>query len=200
MAGMVGVGAVGADVVPVEVEAALLRTAYLLTGDRRAAEELLTDALADAWRSRHRTAAGDGAVATVRRALVRRSLRRPARTRPSAPGWTAENAGVPPAGLPEEVRTTLLGLPARARAALVLRLHDELTETETAEALGCSPAAVAALTGVGTAALLPVVAGAPPPLGSPPLPTPAPAPPAPSASPPEGGAPGDPDAIYRRPS
>ncbi len=184
-------GAIDVGTLPAAAEAALLRTAYLLTGDPRAAEELLTGALAEAaarrpWR-RHgrRPTSDDGPDAVVRRALVRRSLRRPART---------VHAGVPaPTGGTEELRTGLLGLDPRTRAALVLRLHDGLTEAEAAEALGCSPGAVAALTAAGTAALRGVV------------PAPGPAPAALTTADGDDGDGGDdgdddPDALYRRPS
>ena len=48
-------GTVDFDAFVADAEAALLRIACLLTGDRRAAEDLLSDALADAhrrWRRR----------------------------------------------------------------------------------------------------------------------------------------------------
>jgi len=181
MAGTVDVGTLSAA-----AEAALLRTAYLLTGDPRAAEELLTGALADAAAGRpwRRPATGDGPGAVVRRALVRRSLRRP-----DSPAGTAAADPAPGDGT-DQLRSGLLGLDPRTRAALVLRLHDELTEAEAAAAIGCSPGTVAALTAAGTTALRAVVPAAPP-VGPPPR----------SAAPPDAAADDpEPDALYRRPS
>ena len=44
-------------------------------------------------------------------------------------------------------------LPARQRAALVLRYYEDLSERETAEVLGCSVAAVKSLVARGSEAL-----------------------------------------------
>ena len=159
-------------------EAALLRTAYLLTGDRRAAEELVTGALARAPRRRRR--AGGDPAAAVRRDLVRRWLRHPDRPHLAAP------PGPLPDGGAEQLRQALLALPPRVRAAVVLGVHDRLAATEAAAALGCPPAGVAALVEEGSSALHAVL----PPDLSPAGPT-APVTPASPT--------GDPDAIYRRP-
>lgn len=122
----------------------LWRSAWLLTGDAHKAEDLLQTALVKAWR-RWSTIARDGSVeGYVRRALVttytdwwRRS-------------WTGE---IPTAELPEGARTdhagaqvelrhdvlaALASLTRGQRAVIVVRYFDDLTEAQTAEALGCS--------------------------------------------------------------
>jgi DNA-directed RNA polymerase specialized sigma24 family protein len=182
----------------VEHEGPLLRTAYLLTGDRRSAEELLTAALASTHRRWRRVAAGDP-LAAVRRAMLRSQLRprhRSAAAGRATPSWSPGADAEPPRGAAEEFRQALLGLPPRTRAALVLRLHEALTEVETADALGCSPGAAAQLIDEGTAALrgqrLGGATTGPSPAA---LPLDAPSSGAPAATPP----PADDDAIYRRP-
>jgi DNA-directed RNA polymerase specialized sigma24 family protein len=180
MAGGVGTGVLGTGVRGAGAEAPLLRTAYLLTGDGPAAEDLLADALAGARRWWRR---GDDPVGAVRRALVRRVVagQVPAAETPADPA-TGPDGGA------EELRRALLALPPRVRAALVLRLHDDLTEARTADALGCSPAALAALVEEGRAALCGVLPDRPAP-GSPVAPV------VPAGD--EGAA--DADAIYRWP-
>ena len=179
----------------VQHEGPPLRTAYLLAGDQRGAEELLTTALARGYRphwpwSLRRDGGGDP-VSAVRRAMVRTLLRRehrPAPHRPADAAWPTDGAGPPPDHGSEELRRALLGLPARTRAALVLRLHDALTEQQTADVLGCSPGAVAALTEEARAALHGLDLSGPP----------APVTAAPTM--PRGASPQpDDDAIYRRP-
>jgi DNA-directed RNA polymerase specialized sigma24 family protein len=138
----------------VEHEGRLLRTAYLLTGDRRSAEELLAEALVSThrrppWPGRSRWGPDGDPVAAVRRAMVRALERREGQQvsdRPVGAAWCPDDAGLLPDRGTEELRRALLDLPPRTRAALVLRLHDALPEAETAEVLGCSAGAVAALT------------------------------------------------------
>ena len=180
-----------------EHEGPLLRTAYLLTGDQRTAEELLAAALARTHR-RWRWGSAADPVAAVRRAMVRSRPR--SRHRPG--DAVREGADVPP--LPEAVealRRTLVDLPPRTRAALVLRLHEGLTEVQAADVLGCPPDLVATLTGEATAALrarglVGEPASAPPPGPSLIAPTSG----GPAATAPPGPDPtDDDDDIYRRP-
>ena len=122
----------------------LWRSAWLLTGDAHKAEDLLQTALVKAWR-RWSSIARDGAVeGYVRRALVTTYTDWWRRK------WTGE---VPTAELPERARvdhaahqvelrrdvlTALATLTRGQRAVIVLRYFDDLTEAQTAEALGCS--------------------------------------------------------------
>jgi RNA polymerase sigma-70 factor (sigma-E family) len=124
-------------------QAALLRTAYLLTGHRQDAEDLLQVALVKAVPHWHRIQ-GDP-EAYVRRILVRENVSRWRRRR-----WrevstdTPADRGAPAGNLPDDVagrlalRQALLGLAPRQRAVLVLRYLEDLTEAQVAEALGVS--------------------------------------------------------------
>jgi RNA polymerase sigma-70 factor (sigma-E family) len=122
---------------------ALWRSAWLLTGDAHKAEDLLQTALLKAWRH-WPTIARDGAVeAYVRRALVTTYTDWWRRK------WRAE---VPTSKLPDlagsseadrvavryDVLAALARLSRGQRAVVVLRYFDDLTEQQTAEALGCS--------------------------------------------------------------
>jgi RNA polymerase sigma-70 factor (sigma-E family) len=133
---------------------ALLRTAYVLTGDRHLAEDLLQDALsrtAERWPG---LAESGNAEAYVRRCLYngavdgwRRRARRPEVLGGDAVVDTAPHrAGQPGAGRDAVVETdarvvlrrALDQLTARQRAVLVLRYYEDLTEAQAAEVLGCS--------------------------------------------------------------
>ncbi|WP_328996006.1 SigE family RNA polymerase sigma factor [Kribbella sp. NBC_01245] len=122
---------------------ALLRTAWLLTGDWAGAEDLVQTTLTktwDGWRSIQRA---DDPGAYVRRILINTHLRHNRRR------WKGE---LPTEVLPEEpgrdemgdsdvrhsLRVALAALPARQRAVVVLRHYSDLTEAQTADALGCS--------------------------------------------------------------
>jgi RNA polymerase sigma-70 factor (sigma-E family) len=123
----------------------LFRTAYLLTGDRHDAEELLQNALARTcvkWDSIRDKGAAD---AYVRRTMLNLAQRQ----------WRNRGREVSSEVLPErshdhlEVRADHLALweeirrlPARMRATLVLRYFEDLSVEATARELGCSEGAV----------------------------------------------------------
>ena len=126
--------------------APLYRTAYLLTGDRHEAEELLQAAMTRTcvrWSSIREKRAAD---AYVRRAMVHELAsrwRRPRREYAAAELPDRGHGG----GLDvradhlvlwEEIRK----LPARMRATLVLRYFEDLTEAATARELGVSVGSV----------------------------------------------------------
>lgn len=126
----------------------LYGTAYLLTGDRDAAEELVQDTLVRLHPKWARVAAAGSPVAYVRRALINGfvSQRRRAATR-ELPLWDLPDppdaADVADAVSTRRTLITLLaGLPARQRAALVMRYLYDLPDTEIAAALGCRAATV----------------------------------------------------------
>lgn len=134
----------------------LLRVAYLLTGDRHAAEDLLQEVLEQVfvrWR-RVRTTP----EAYARRALVNRAAnrwRRRSRRPESAlgdldPATPDATDGV---ALREAVVAALRTVPLRQRAAVVLRYLEDLSVTETAAALDCSEGAVKSHTARGLAKL-----------------------------------------------
>ncbi len=139
---------------------ALLRAAWLLTGDWPAAEDLVQSALAAAW---PRWATIDNPMSYVHRVMTTTYLRWQRRR------WTGEIAtdSVPEleAGSDDrESRRVLLDalatLPRQQRAAVVLRYFADLSEADTAAALGCSVGAVKSHTSRAVAKLrsLPVVA------------------------------------------
>lgn len=140
----------------------LLRTAYLLTGSRHAAEDLVQNALMKAMRRwRH----VDEPMAYVRRIMVneRVSLWHRFGSREFLAGVTGAWRLHADRGLSrdvaddvvvrEEVRAALHGLPPRMRAVLVLRYWEDLTEAQTAQTLGCSVGTVKSLASRGIARL-----------------------------------------------
>jgi RNA polymerase sigma-70 factor (sigma-E family) len=121
---------------------ALLRTAYLLTGDWAAGEDLLQTTLEQCWRRWSRLSGNPEGY--VRQAMLRTFLSWRRRR------WTGE---VPTQDLPDvridddataavddrdQVWQALMRLPRRQRAVVVLRYFDDLSESETAHALGIS--------------------------------------------------------------
>ena len=122
----------------------LLRTAYLLTGEHALAEDLLQTALAKSWFAWGRI---DGPPEPyVRRVLVTTYATWWRRK------WIGERpaAALPEVAAPEltsvEDRDALwraLGtLPRRQRAVVVLRYYEDLSEADTATALGISKGTV----------------------------------------------------------
>jgi len=123
---------------------ALLSFAYVLTGDRRDAEDVVQTALAATALGWHRLRRKDNPEGYVRRSIVRTHLnlvrRRGWRERPT--GDLPELADPRPAGADVDERDAmwqlLARLPARQRAVLVLRYYEDLSEADIAEVLGCS--------------------------------------------------------------
>jgi RNA polymerase sigma-70 factor (sigma-E family) len=118
----------------------LLRTAYLLTGSRDAAEDLVQSALLTTMRH-WRTVADP--MAYVRRAMVnqRTSLWRRVGSREvltDVPPDRATPDGAAGRADRDELLAALGRLPARMRAVLVLRYWEDLSEEESARMLGCS--------------------------------------------------------------
>ena len=122
----------------------LLRTAYLLTGDQRAAEDLLQDALLRVWSRGSRVRAAEHPLAYARRVLVTTAVSRwrASRTRTAGERLMAE----PPEtstqdAKPErddELWQAVLSLPPRQRAVMVLAYYEDLTDADTADVLGCT--------------------------------------------------------------
>ena len=123
----------------------LLRTAYLLTGDRHAAEDLVQEVLEQMYVRWRRIEGYPEAYA--RRALVNRSTNRwrSRGRRPEAPlahhdvNEPDHSDGV---AVREAVVAALRGLPPQQRATVVLRYLDDLPVHEVAAALGCSDGTV----------------------------------------------------------
>jgi RNA polymerase sigma-70 factor (sigma-E family) len=117
----------------------LLRFAHLLTGDPHRAADLVQDALERTLISWHRVERKDDPEAYVRRAIVNRHIsvwRRTRRERLVAE--TPEGSYDEPRGRDDELWAALATLPPRQRAVLVLRFYEDLTEADTAAALGCT--------------------------------------------------------------
>ena len=124
----------------------LVRLAFGLTGDRWAAEDLAQATLTRAYVAWRRVSRADDPDAYLRRILVNASNRRFRRHRVAEqPGDPPETAVEGPAELVSE-RTVLLAalrqLPPRQRAVVVLRYWEDLTDTQIAATLGCSPGTV----------------------------------------------------------
>jgi len=123
----------------------LLRTALLLTGQRRAeAEDLLQLALERAYRHWPKICGSEGPERYVRRILAsastdrwRRLARRPEHAMPAGGGPVVPDRTGEIADRDYLLRA-LAALPPRQRAVLVLRYFDDLSEVETADMLGCS--------------------------------------------------------------
>jgi RNA polymerase sigma-70 factor (sigma-E family) len=123
--------------------AALHRTAYVVVGDHQLAQDLLQEALVKAYVAWPQLRDATKAEAYVRRTIVttaiswrrRRSFHeRPVDHVPDARKSDETERLATQDVLWEQVRS----LPPRQRAALVLRYYEDLSETETAELLGCS--------------------------------------------------------------
>jgi RNA polymerase sigma-70 factor (sigma-E family) len=126
----------------------LARTATLIAGDRTAGEDLLQTALAQTyarWRTRDDI---EDLEQYVRVVLVRAhiSWRRRLSSTEQAYDLAPEEVAGPDIADRMVDRGVLLAalrqLPPKQRATLVLRFFDDLSEADTAKALGCSPGSV----------------------------------------------------------
>ncbi|MFJ3790328.1 SigE family RNA polymerase sigma factor [Kitasatospora sp. NPDC090091] len=121
---------------------ALLRGAFLITGDVHDARDLLHDALARVYPKRSVIRDPAATEGYVRRAMVRTHVSRWRRTRrevltavlPDGPAAGPENER------DEQLAAALRVLPPRQRAAVVLRYYVDLPVARVAEELGCSQA------------------------------------------------------------
>ena len=121
---------------------ALLRVAYLLTGDRWSAEDLLQAALLKTSRRWSKIADRQAAYPYVRRVLVTTQaswLRRRRVTEVLIDQLPDDHSPYgDPATVPGRAVAALEVLPPRMRAVIVLRYYEDLSEAETAAALCCS--------------------------------------------------------------
>ncbi len=127
----------------------LRHTAYLLTGDRHAAEDLLQDALTKTWLAWQRV---DGAArrAYVRKAMVNLATDRWRRRRYATVPVDVDDHHPDPAGAAafdavangDAVVRQLAALSARERAIVVLRYLEDLPVDGVAELIGCSAGTV----------------------------------------------------------
>ena len=144
---------------------ALLRTAFLLTGDRGHAEDLVQSALIRAYRHWGKVRRSGVPEAYVRRILVNERNNRWRRDRyrsrevvgevPERPGRDEAQALADR----DEMWRGLQAMPPRTRAVLVLRYWEDLSEAETADLLGCSVGTVKSQASRGLRRLAEVLAG-----------------------------------------
>ena len=122
---------------------ALLRTAYLLTGNIADAEDLVQAALAKTYLAWHRIEDQGALDGYVRRAIVNTHIswwrRRRVEEYPTddIPDQAVADHAIA-SDLQETMRRAVDRLPERMRAAVVLRYYEDMTEAEVAEVLGVS--------------------------------------------------------------
>jgi len=135
------------------------RLAYLLTGDRALAEDLVQEAFLRFVGRLHHLREPEAFDAYLRRTIVNLSkdvFRRRAIERSYLERHTTEfREGHTDRDVAayESRRTALLSLPPRQRAAIVLRYYEDLQESEIAGVLQCRPATVRSLVARGLEAL-----------------------------------------------
>jgi RNA polymerase sigma-70 factor (sigma-E family) len=128
--------------------AALLRFAYLLTGDRHLAEDLTQEALVRAHRRWHAITGSDGPEPYVRRVILRQFLswrrRRASTERPVASfaDVVVHDDLADRVVATDEMWTALTALPRSQRAVIVLRYYEDLPDAEIARLLNCAQATV----------------------------------------------------------
>ncbi|MFC4071323.1 SigE family RNA polymerase sigma factor [Actinoplanes subglobosus] len=121
---------------------ALLRSAYLLTGDQQLAEDLVQSALTRTHQSWKRLADTGNAEAYARRTMYHLQVswwrrRRVAEVMPEVmPDRSGGDDHAGAVSLRLVMRAALLRLSARQRAVLVLRFFEDCTEREVADLLG----------------------------------------------------------------
>jgi RNA polymerase sigma-70 factor (sigma-E family) len=137
----------------------LVRVAFLLCGDAAQAEDVVQSALAKTYRAWPRIRDKGALDAYVRRAIVNESTswwRRAAhRERPFAdvPDRADETGAADRAADRSELLPALRSLPPGQRAVMVLRYLEDLSEEQTASALGVSTGTVKSQHARGLAAM-----------------------------------------------
>jgi RNA polymerase sigma-70 factor (sigma-E family) len=123
---------------------ALHRSAYLMVGDRQLAQDLLQEALTKTYVAWPRLRDPGKAEAYTRKAITTTAItwfrrkswhgERPAEMLPDR-GTPGHEDGV---ARTQWLWAALQELPPRQRAAIVLRFYEDLTEAQTADAMGCA--------------------------------------------------------------
>jgi RNA polymerase sigma-70 factor (sigma-E family) len=121
---------------------ALLRTAYVLTGDQQLSEDLVQISLEKALRHRSMIKVASATEGYVRRIMYREnvSIWRHRRGRELLMSEPPEKRGPTALADPVEdrlmMREALMRLGARQRTVLVLRFYEDLTEEQVASTMG----------------------------------------------------------------
>jgi RNA polymerase sigma-70 factor (sigma-E family) len=152
----------------------LLRSAYLMAGDRGEAEDLVQECMLRIARKWPRVRSMQHPGAYARRVLFSLILdggrtRRRRRTElrealACSDGVAGEDLLAVRAEQRLDLVQALSGLPARQRAVLVLRYFADLPESEVAEIIGCAPGTVKSSAARGLTRLREVLDSTPPPL------------------------------------
>ena len=133
----------------------LVRLAAFLVRDMATAQEIVQDSFV-ALHNARRSADSDLALSYLRRSIVNRSrsaLRHRRAPHAAEPAPRSRGAEQPSAAPYPAVVSALRALPARQREVLVLRYYADLSEAQTAEAMGISPGAVRSHTARASSAL-----------------------------------------------
>lgn len=142
----------------------LVRLAAFLTGDRDTAEEVVQDAYVKVHGSWRGLREPDKADAYLRTAVVNASRSRMRRRQVAAkhrpeplPDMASAESFALQTTRREAVLAALRQLPRRQREAVTLRYYGDLTEAQTATAMGCSVGSVKSHTSRAMAALRPLL-------------------------------------------
>jgi len=139
--------------------AALHRAAYLMVGDVGLAQDLVQEALTKTYVAWPRLRDKANAEAYTRKAITTTAISWMRRK-----SWAGERStdAPPDRGTPghddgvasrEWLWAALLELPPRQRTAIVLRYYEDLTEAQTADAMGCAVGTVKSQVSAGLARL-----------------------------------------------
>jgi RNA polymerase sigma-70 factor (sigma-E family) len=150
--------------------AALLRFAFVLSGDHHRAEDVVQEVLSRLHGRWRRLEGVEQPDAYVRRAIVREYLawRRRLGNRETPLAVPPERAGPDAAdrlGDRDEMWRLLARLPRTQRAVLVLRYYEDLTDAQIADVLGCRATTVRVHASRAFARLRPSIRPIPQPIG-----------------------------------
>jgi RNA polymerase sigma-70 factor (sigma-E family) len=121
----------------------LVRLAYVLTGSREVAEDVVQDSFVRLYRRWDAAEAPDRYVRQIVVNECRSHHRRAGRERDRRAKLYVVDSTYDRHGV--ELSDVLLELPYRQRAAIVLRFYSDLGEAEIADVLGCRPGTVGSL-------------------------------------------------------
>lgn len=121
----------------------MVRVAYLVTRSPARAEELVQDAFVEVLQ---RWQGIDNPAAYLRTSVVRAAVRSKRRRQREDEFAARQLPDVVVDPAIDEMRAALADLPAKQRAALVLRFYEDCSHEQIAATLGCSPGAARLLT------------------------------------------------------